>query len=333
MTTRQQARQQWLQRQLDTADFKLAPASEDASFRSYHRVTMTEQSYILMDAPPEHEDCRPFIDISERLYACNLNVPVIHAQDLSQGFLLLSDLGDELYLPHLDSAKADRLYKAAIDALVVMQLGANTENLPAYDQLLLNNEMQLFPEWLLASYLKLELDITEQKMLDAAFNLLIKNALEQPQVFVHRDYHSRNLMLTSLDTPGIIDYQDAVLGAISYDLVSLLKDSYIYWQPEQRKLWIDYYLEQLHQSNSQLAISEPQFLRWFDLMGVQRELKVAGIFARLYLRDRKEGFLADMPRTLTYITELGNTYSELGDLIDFISNKVAPAMEVKLCAQ
>ncbi len=333
MTTRQQARQQWLQQQLGTSEFTLAPASEDASFRSYHRVSLIERSYILMDAPPEHEDCRPFIDINKRLHACKLNVPVIHAHDVAQGFLLLSDLGDELYLPHLDSGSADRLYRAAIDSLVVMQLGANAENLPAYDQQLLNSEMQLFPDWLLARYLGLELDTAEKKMLTSVFKLLIQNALEQPQLFVHRDYHSRNLMLTTSDIPGIIDYQDAVLGPISYDLVSLLKDSYIYWQPEQRQLWIDYYLEQFQQSNGQASINHSQFLRWFDLMGVQRELKVAGIFARLYLRDGKQGFLADIPRTLAYIMELGNSYSEIGELVDFISSKVAPALEVTLCGQ
>ncbi|MEQ8426502.1 MAG: phosphotransferase [Gammaproteobacteria bacterium] len=333
MSQRQQARAEWLKTILETDSFRLTPASEDASFRSYHRVSLPDSSYILMDAPPEQEDCNPFIDITGRLLACDVNVPIIHEQDLQQGFLLLSDLGNEQYLSRLDSTAADKLYKAAIDSLVRFQLSACTNGLPAYDKTLLVNEMNLFPDWLLCRYLDIKLSNEEQQALAEIFALLVDNAIQQPQVFVHRDYHSRNLMLDGDNPPGIVDYQDAVVGPLSYDLVSLLKDSYINWPPEQRQHWIDYYLEQLAHADQGKRPEPALFKRWFDLMGVQRELKVGGIFARLYLRDGKVGFLKDIPRTLAYITELGDDYPELVNLVNLLDKRVLPVLEQKLCGQ
>ena len=321
MSKRQQARVEWLKTILETDSFSLTPASEDASFRSYHRVSLPERSYILMDAPPDQEDCKPFIDITDRLLACAVNVPIIHEQDLQNGFLLLSDLGNEQYLSHLNGPEADTLYKSAIDSLIGFQLSANTSGLPVYDKALLQTEMSLFPDWLLGRYLEIELDDLEQQSLATVFDSLVSNATQQPQVFVHRDYHSRNLMIDGDNPPGIIDYQDAVVGPLSYDLMSLLKDSYIYCPPKQRQQWIEYYLQQA------------QFKRWFDMMGVQRELKVGGIFARLHLRDGKPGYLNDIPRTLGYITELGADYPELENLIQLLEQRVLPALEQKLCAQ
>lgn len=333
MSKRQQARVEWLQTILDTDSFTLTPASEDASFRSYYRVSLADRSYILMDAPPDHEDCSPFIDITRRLQDCAVNVPEIHEKDLQLGFLLLSDLGDEQYLAHLREDAADTLYETAIDALVRFQVRASTDGLPLYDKALLETEMHLFPDWLLDKYLAIKLDTAEQNMLKDVFLLLVNNATQQPQVFVHRDFHSRNLMFIEGRPPGIIDYQDAVVGPLSYDLVSLLKDSYINWTREQRSDWIDYYLEKLGQANSKLQPEKANFIRWFDLMGVQRELKVGGIFARLYLRDNKAGFLKDIPRTLTYITELGADYPELAGLIRLLDKRVLPTLGQQECGQ
>ena len=320
-------RQQWLQSLFNGETFKVTPASEDASFRSYHRVQLADRRFIVMDAPPEHEDCRPFIDVTRRLLACNVNVPRIHELDLEQGFLLLTDLGDEQYLPHLHTSRADSLYKQAIDSLVKFQVEADSVGLPAYDETLLQREMDLFQDWLLKQYLQVALSPPEQQALDDLKQLLIVNARQQPQVFVHRDYHSRNLMLSGHNSPGIIDYQDAVVGPISYDLVSLLKDSYIQWPPQQRAAWIDYYLQQLAARDQALQFDRAQFQRWFDLMGVQRELKVGGIFARLCIRDSKPGFLGDIPRTLNYIVELKDDYPELGQLVTLLEARVLPALE------
>lgn len=327
MSDRPELRQQWLQQLFDNEPFTLTPASEDASFRSYYRAQLNDRSYILMDAPPQHEDCRPFIDITQRLLACDVNVPQIHEQDLEQGFLLLSDLGDDQYLPHLQESQADSLYRQAIDSLVRFQLRADIKQLPEYDETLLQREMNLFQDWLLKQYLQIALEPSERQSLTDLQQLLIVNAQQQPQLFVHRDYHSRNLMLSGGQTPGILDYQDAVIGPLSYDLVSLLKDSYVYWEPGQRSDWIDYYLQQLQQQDHGLQFDRTQFQRWFDLMGVQRELKVGGIFARLWLRDNKAGFLQDIPRTLNYIVELKDRYAELDWLITLLQERVLPALE------
>ena len=332
MSERSELLKNWLADILEAGDYELTPASADASFRSYLRLSLRNETYIIMDAPPRHEDCRPFIDITERLHQCQVNAPVIHNKNIEQGFLLLSDFGDELYLPNLNKDTADKLYKNAIDTLVKMQVRGNVAGIKRYDESLLRNEMALFKDWLLGQHLQINMNNVISKNLEAIFDLLVDNALEQPQVFVHRDFHSRNLMLTGENNPGVIDYQDAVQGPLSYDLVSLLKDCYIKWTGQEIKEWVDFYLQQLTKEKPELNIDSTQFQRWFDLMGVQRQLKASGIFARLSHRDNKHGFLKDIPRTLSYIVDLKPDYPELNPLCQLIEESVLPALEQKTCS-
>jgi aminoglycoside/choline kinase family phosphotransferase len=317
----------WLDDELTFRDYTLNPASSDASFRRYFRVLHNGENFIVMDAPPDREDSRPFIEISRRLFDAGLNVPEVIDQDLAQGFLLLSDLGSTPYLGELNAASVERLYGDALGALASIQACAS-DGLPPYDRALLLREMELFREWLAGKHLGIELDAAQHAMLDAAFGLLADNALQQPQVFVHRDYHSRNLMVTRRNNPGILDFQDAVHGAITYDLVSLLKDCYIAWPRAQVEDWALGYQELALQSGLlREAQDDPhQFLRWFDLMGAQRHLKAAGIFARLNHRDGKSGYLGDIPRTLGYITDLSDRYPELAPLCTFIEQYVLPGL-------
>ncbi len=327
MSERSKLLHNWLDSILKTSSYKLEPASEDASFRFYYRVVINNETYIVMDAPPQHEDCSRFIDITERLHQCGVMAPEIHEKNIEHGFLLLTDFGDELYLPNLQQGTADTLYKGAIDSLVRIQANGNVSGLNPYDEELLRVEMSLFQDWLLVQHLQMNPGDKLKKVLDKLADELIRNALEQPQVFVHRDYHSRNLMLIDDRSPGIIDYQDAVCGPVSYDLVSLLKDCYIKWPSEEINKWVKYYLEQLKEFKPEIKISDDQFQRWFDLMGVQRQLKASGIFARLSHRDSKHGFLNDVPRTLSYITDLKDDYPELRPLSDLIEDHVLPGLE------
>jgi aminoglycoside/choline kinase family phosphotransferase len=317
----------WLAEAAELRDIELYPASGDASFRRYFRMELEDGSTrIAMDAPPDQEDCRPFVKIATALEALGLRVPHIYAQDLELGYLLLSDLGTELYLDLLNVDTADRLYGDALSALAVIQARGPRQGLPLYDRKLLLQEMELFREWLVGRQLGLDLSGDEQQMLDALFGFLADNALQQPQVCVHRDYHSRNLMRTSAPTPGILDFQDAVVGPVTYDLVSLLRDCYIRWPREQVEEWaMNYYLLAL-QSGVLRNEHEGAFLRWFDLMGVQRHLKAAGIFARLNQRDGKPGYLQDIPRTLGYIVELAPDYPELAGLGALIEQRVLPGL-------
>jgi aminoglycoside/choline kinase family phosphotransferase len=278
-----------------------------------------------MDAPPENEDCRPFVAVAKHLGELGLNVPEVYEADFEQGFLLLSDLGSEHYLDRLKDSDSSRLYADAMSALSLMQAGGERDGLPPYDSQLLQREMGLFREWLLEQHLGLSLNTDEQQMLDDIFQLLIANALEQPQVFVHRDYHSRNLLVTPAKNPGILDFQDAVLGPVTYDLVSLLKDCYISWPREQVQGWVSVYFAQALQAGVVQKEHEKGFLRWFDLMGVQRHLKASGIFARLNIRDGKPGYLQDIPRTLNYIVEIAPEYPELKQLAWLIKERVLPA--------
>ncbi len=305
---------QWLGRQLSTETVELRPASTDASFRRYFRVETNDGSRIVMDAPPEHEDCRPFLDVHRRLQEAGLHVPAVHAADIQQGFLLLEDLGDTPYLQVLNEQTAAALYGDALGALRQIQLHADSSGLPTYDAHRLREEMALFPVWLVDRHL----GWAERLPADAwqtLTDLLVDNALQQPVCLVHRDYHSRNLMYLQPPAinPGIIDFQDAVAGPVTYDLVSLLKDCYIRW-PRARVLeWVEHYRQALDQAG--MATGGPDvFRRWFDLMGVQRHLKAAGIFARLLHRDGKPGYIADIPRTLGYITEIADFYPELQPL-------------------
>jgi len=279
-----------------------------------------------MDAPPDKEDCRPFVMVAGQLEAAGLHVPHIHAQDLEQGFLLLEDLGDRLYLPSLDEDSADRLYGDALGALMAMQACAPAQGLPPYDRELLMQELELFRHWLCGEHLGLALTDADHGMLDTVFEWLVANALEQPQVYVHRDYHSRNLMITPAGNPGVIDFQDAVAGPATYDLVSLLKDAYIRWPLERVEDWAWGYFQLAVQSGVLQPGHDARFLRWFDLMGVQRHVKVAGIFARLYRRDAKPGYLADIPLVLDYILEIAPRYPELEALAELIRERVTPAL-------
>lgn len=317
----------WLNNTVGLMDFLIEPASGDASFRRYFRVTLTDgETRIAMDAPPDKEDCRPFVSVMERLEPLGLNVPSIYASDLDRGFLLLKDLGFTHYLDTLNAQSAERLYGDALGALVAMQACAPSEGLPPYDEALLRREMALFPDWLLERQLGLSLSDNDRAMLEEIFVLLIENALEQPQVFVHRDYHSRNLLVTSSPNPGIIDFQDAVRGPVTYDLVSLLRDCYIRWPIAQVEAWAEGYFHLASQSGVLREEDEAHFLRWFDLMGVQRQLKASGIFARLNQRDGKPGYLKDIPRTLGYILDVAPKYPQLEVLAVLIRERVLPRL-------
>lgn len=305
------------------------PASVDASFRRYFRLQAGATSFIVMDAPPEQEDCLPFLRIAGYLEAMQLNAPRIVEANLDDGFLLLSDLGTRLYLDELQQNPDDAssLYTDAITALLTMQRrgAAYQSSLPSYDDDLLRLELSLFHDWLCGTHLGLSFTESEEKAWQACCDSLAANALDQPQVFVHRDYHSRNLMRTSDNNPGILDFQDAVEGPLTYDLVSLLKDCYVRWPTDQVRQWALEFYGELDLSIRE-QVDELQFCRYFELMGVQRHLKAAGIFARLNHRDGKRSYIADIPRTLSYIVELGPQYSELQFLVGLIEDRVLPAL-------
>jgi hypothetical protein len=331
MSERIQQLRVWLHKELGTSEYSLEPASEDASFRQYYRVEYNNTSRIVMDAPPAQEHCRPYVDIAKRLRNCGVNAPEIHTADLEQGFLLMTDLGRVLYLDILTEANVDSLYNDALASLVKIQQRGDQKNIPPYDEALLMGEMALFRDWLLQKHLGIALSPQQQTEFDQLFNFLSRPALEQPRVFVHRDYHSRNLVHCKSDNPGIVDFQDAVSGPFTYDLVSLLKDCYIKWPREQVNNWAIKFYQQIRPGKSDAA----RFLRWFDLMGVQRSLKASGIFARLYHRDGKAGYLKDIPRTLSYIIDLEQDYPELNFLIEFIRSQVLQKLEKvnNKCAQ
>ena len=316
MSDREQLLREWLHETLPTPPERIAPASSDASFRRYFRVWYDGQTRVVMDAPPDKEDCRPFVAIAQAMRGLGLNTPEILSGDLDLGLLLLTDFGSRQYLPELDAHSVSHLYGDALAALARLQVGGDPASplLPPYDLALLHREMELFREWFLGRLLGLALNAEEQQILDQTFALLADNALEQPRVWVHRDYHSRNLMITDPDNPGVLDFQDAVVGAVTYDLVSLLRDCYVAWPRQQVESWALDYRARLRALGMGGLDDAEQFLRWFDLMGVQRHLKASGIFARLYLRDGKSGYLQDIPRTLGYVLEVASRYAELADL-------------------
>jgi aminoglycoside/choline kinase family phosphotransferase len=318
---------EWLHDDLNIGTYVLSPASEDASFRRYFRVKADGRSRIVMDAPPDKEDCHAFLDVTQRLVDGELNVPQVFAKDLEKGFLLLSDLGTDLYLHKLEERNADELYSDAIEALVQMQNRITLKGLPVYSEELLMQEMSLFSDWLVQRHCQISLDAAELEGMQALFRLLANSALKQPQVFVHRDFHSRNLMVCK-NNPGIIDYQDALVGPLSYDLVSLLKDCYRKWPRAKIDEWTQLYLNRYAESAA-VDVSAQEFKRYFDLMGVQRHLKASGIFARLNHRDGKADFLQDIPRTLSYIIDLQERYPELLGLVKLIREAVLPVLERK----
>lgn len=317
MDKRLEALNHWLTDELGYSDYQIAPASADASFRRYFRVVHDNSSHIVMDAPPDKEDCQPFIQVSGIMDRLGLNVPVIKQMDLSQGFLLITDLGSQVYLDKLDETTVSGLYADAINALVHMQTYKGN-SIPDYDQELLLNEMELFREWYLGKHLNIELNSLQQSMLDETFAFLADAALSQPKVLVHRDYHSRNLMVCEDNNPGILDFQDAVIGPVTYDLVSLLRDCYISWPMEQVEGWVADYHKLATQAGVIEDVDVKQLRYWFDLMGIQRHLKATGIFARLNYRDGKPGYLGDIPRTLGYIKLVAPGYPQLSAFAEFI---------------
>jgi aminoglycoside/choline kinase family phosphotransferase len=321
---RLEALSDWLRRDLKLAVDDIRPASSDASFRRYFRARLGEEAFIVMDAPPSHEDVRPFIHISGLLREAGVQAPRIHAQDIDQGFLLLCDFGDRAYLSALNADTADALYGDAMDSLVRLKRGVDIagSGLPPYDEALLRREMDLFRDWFLGRLLALDLGPAALAVLDDAWASLAASALAQPKVCVHRDYHSRNLMVTARDNPGVLDFQDAAIGPVTYDLVSLLRDCYIAWPREQVEGWAFDYHRRLLDAGLASGSGEEEFLRWFDLMGVQRHLKAIGIFSRLKLRDGKPGYLADIPRTLNYVVEVCARYPELADFLALLQDRV-----------
>jgi aminoglycoside/choline kinase family phosphotransferase len=307
----------------------MAPASADASFRRYFRVTLDDgATRVVMDAPPASEDCRPWLHVQQLFLAASVHVPEVLAQDTERGFLLLSDLGNATYLQALDADNAAPLYADAITALVKIQQASRPAVLPEYDQALLRRELDLFPEWFLAKHHRMTLTEGEKQSLEAVFARILAVNLAEPKVFVHRDYHSRNLMRIASPgrgNPGIIDFQDAVYGPISYDMVSLLKDAYIEWDEDLALDWLIRYWELARKAGLPVRTDFGDFFRDYEWMGVQRHIKVLGIFARLYHRDGKDGYLKDLPLVARYLRKACERYSELAPLrrlLDRLEDKV-----------
>ncbi|MBS24347.1 MAG: aminoglycoside phosphotransferase [Gammaproteobacteria bacterium] len=317
--------------------------SGDASFRRYFRVRSEEARFIAVDSPPEQENSRIFVRICNLLREAGVTVPKVFSVDYDQGFMLLDDFGDEIYLNRLvylqkagNQSEINMLYKVAIDSLIDIQAGVYKEKLDPYDKSELHREMSLFENWFCSQFLQLKLKENEKALIAETLEFLEEAALSQPKVAVHRDYHSRNLMILGTkefgenSTPGIIDFQDAVSGPYTYDLVSLLRDAYIRWDQEQVDGWALYYLRQAKSSGLVKNIEEIQFLRDFDLMGLQRQLKVIGIFARLCIRDNKPRYLADIPLVIQYFLEVGQRYKELKSFVDWFKHVVEPTARTKL---
>ena len=334
---RQKQLMEWLRKLFPEKNFTLASASADASFRRYFRVTFTDgQTRILMDAPPQHEDCRPFLHVAKLFGNAGAHVPQVYAQDLNMGFLLLSDLGNTTYLQALsspplqqddrsnspsnveNSVKAREFYGAATDTLIKIQLASRENELPIYDEALLLHEMRLFPEWYIAKHLKATLSDMQSAKLETAFSRIVANNLAQPRVYVHRDYHSRNLMQLEENNPGVIDFQDAVYGPITYDLASLFKDAYIHWKEAEVIDWLIRYWEHARKVGLPVHDDFSNFYRDYEWMAVQRHLKILGIFARLHHRDGKDGYLKDLPLVMAYLRAACARYIDLKPLLNLI---------------
>ncbi|MES2771814.1 MAG: phosphotransferase [Pseudomonadota bacterium] len=316
------SRDDWIAQLFPARDWQIEAVSGDASFRHYFRLIFPDgATRIVMDAPPEHEDCRPFVKVAALLSEAGVHVPQVEAQDLDNGFLLLSDFGNTSYLDALNAQTAPQLYRNAQQALIALQCAHSASDLkkclPQYDDALLSQELALFPTWYLERHLGKALDSAQQQTLDTVFASLKRNNLAQPYVLVHRDYHARNLMVTGTSfpaTPGILDFQDAVYGPLSYDLVSLLRDAYIDWPEEQELDFVIRYWEMARQAGLPVASDFHDFYRDYEWMGAQRQLKVLGIFARLYHRDGKAGYLKDLPRVMFYLRRTCERYLELRPL-------------------
>lgn len=319
--------EQWLSQRFGAGQFTFAPASEDASFRRYFRVASGKgETCIAMDAPPEQEDCRPFVKVAHLFADAGVHVPQVLAADYEHGFLLLSDLGSRMYLQALDRDSAPRLYDDATGALVAIQRASRADVLPPYGRELLLRELRLFPDWYVARELEATLSARQSKTLADIFERILANNLAQPHVYVHRDYHSRNLMVSD-PNPGILDFQDAVYGPITYDLVSLFKDAYVSWEEELVLDWIIRYWEKARRAGLPVDADFSVFYRDFEWMGVQRHIKVLGIFARLCHRDGKSGYLKDMPLVMRYLRRACERYADLHpllELLDQLDGRQAP---------
>jgi hypothetical protein len=310
--------ERWIAEQLHGAPFSLAPASEDASFRRYFRATLQDgATYIAMDAPPAREDCRPFVRVARLLREAQVHAPEVIAQDLARGFLLLGDLGTKTYLHELGEHNADRLFADATQALLRWQLATRPGELPPYDEALLRREMGLFPEWYLSRHLGLSLTQEQRNDLERIFRLLVQNALAQPAVYVHRDFMPRNLMVCE-PNPGVLDFQDAVLGPITYDIVSLLRDAFVSWSEERVLDWSARYWEKAKRAGLPVDADFGEFWRSLEWMGLQRHLKVLGIFARIRYRDGKPGYLEDTPRFVAYARAVAGRYAPLSPLLGLL---------------
>jgi N-acetylmuramate 1-kinase len=329
----------WLSHELHLPQPRIEVASSDASFRRYFRAHGGAGTFIVMDAPPEKEDVRPYLKVSSLLEQIGVHVPHVHAADVDRGLLLLEDLGTTSYLQRLErGGDSEPLYADALAALANIQLqgAAACAQLAPYGRSELAREMALMPEWFLGRHLSLTLSAAETELLTGAFEFLIAEALAQPRVFVHRDYHARNLMVVGERNPGIIDFQDALCGPVGYDLVSLLKDCYIAWPRARVESWVRAFRARLLERGGPGGASEAEFLRWFDLIGVQRHIKVLGIFCRLWYRDGKPGYLPDLPRTLDYVREVTHRYAELAVLGRFLEERVTaqlPRANARIAAE
>ncbi|HJT99321.1 MAG TPA: phosphotransferase [Rhodanobacteraceae bacterium] len=310
-------------------DFSIAPASADASFRSYWRVARGASApgtYVVMDAPPTREKLDPWLDVDARLRNAGLHAPEVHAVDRAHGFVLMEDLGTRTYLPELDATSVDALYADALDALLRMQTRIDPAGLPVFDEAFITEELERMPEWFLGRHLGHAIDCDEWDVIELAFLRLIAAAREQPQAFMHRDFHSRNLLVIErgeqsdiLTTPGIVDFQDALVGPIAYDLASLLRDCYIAWEPERVDGWVESYRERLrHAHLVDTHVDAARFRRWFDLAGLQRHLKVLGNFSRLWYRDGKAQYLQDLPLTWHYVLTVARRYPDIAPLADLL---------------
>ncbi|MCU0975622.1 MAG: phosphotransferase [Steroidobacteraceae bacterium] len=320
----------WLAEVLGQAPERVAPASADASFRRYFRAVSGGRSWVAMDAPPQQEDTGPYLRVATLLSRQGVNVPAVLAQDAQNGFLLLSDLGTLQLLDALrNGADPARMYSDAIAMLIRLQRTplAAAAGLPRYDAAQLRREMMLLPEWFIARHLGLTLAPSEERVVLAAFDFLERAALAQPAVLVHRDYHSRNLMVVESDNPGVLDFQDATVGAVTYDLVSLLKDCYIRWPRERVTGWVDEYRARAEEAGIPVGADRSAFLRDFHLMGLQRHLKVLGIFARLWYRDGKPGYLRDLPLVLDYTLEVTGAFEELREFDQLFRERLVPAFQ------
>jgi aminoglycoside/choline kinase family phosphotransferase len=319
----------WLAHDLTFGAERIAPASGDASFRRYFRIWRDGETFIAMDAPPEREDVRPYLRIARMLAELGVHVPRILAEQHTQGFLLVTDLGTRHYLEDLTANH--NVESHYLDAMMtlnrIQSRGAeHASHLPDYERAILEREMKLMPEWFCGRHLKLELNADDQEMLAATFDFLCREALAQPRVFVHRDYHSRNLMVFPGDNPGVLDFQDALRGPVTYDLVSLFRDCYIEWPEARVQDWVLRYRAMAQTSGVSVGASEAEFVRWFDLMGVQRHVKVLGIFSRLCHRDGKTEYLNNLPLTLKYVRSVCGRHAELEPLGHFLSTRVAPIL-------